>query len=119
MKEKLTTYAVISAVGYIIRSLLLPNPFERFEGKAFLINLFAEPIIHLIAFFITGLLYKKKSLPWWGSLLYLFFYSVTILALWLLSLANFIWWSIVIATVSITTIGFLVFILSSLQGDYD
>ena len=119
MKEKLTSYSVISVIGYIVRNLFLPNPFECFEEKAFLINLIAEPIIHLIAFLVTGLFYKEKSLPWWGSLLYLLFYSAIVLTLWLLSLVRFAWWSIVIAVIVIAIIGFLVFVLCSLQEDYD
>ena len=119
MKERFTAYGVISAIGYIVRNLFLPNPFECFEGKALWINLIAEPIIHLIAFLITGLFYEEKSLPWWGSLLYFLFYSAIVLALWLLSLVNFVWWSIVIAVIVIAAIAVGIFILCSLQEDYD
>ena len=118
MKEKLTAYGVIAVIGYVARNLLLPNPFKCFEGKAILINLIAEPIIHLIAFLITGLFYERKSLPWWGSLLYLLFYCAFVFAFWLLSLAKFAWWSIVIAIIVIASLGFGIFILFSLQEDY-
>lgn len=119
MKGKLTAYGIVSILGYIIRNAVLPNPFECFGEKAFWINLVAEPIIHLLAFLITGLFYEEKSFPWWGSLLYFLFYSAIVLALWLLSLVNFVWWSIVIAVIVIAAIAVGIFILCSLQEDYD
>lgn len=118
MKGKITAYGIISLIGYIVRNIILPNPFECFEGKAFWINLIAEPVIHLIAFLITGLFYEKGSFPVLGSLLYLVFYCAIIFALWLLSLVEFVWWSIVIAIIVISAIAFGIFILCSLQEDY-
>ena len=119
MKDKLTAYGMVSLVSYIVRNAILPNPFEGVIECAALVNLVAEPIIHAIAFLITGIFYTKKSLPWWGSLLYLLFYSAIVLALWLLSLVNFVWWSIVIAILVIGGIAFGIFTLCSLQEDYD
>ena len=119
MKGKITAYGIISLIGYIVRNLLLPNPFECFEGKAFWINFIAELVIHLIAFLITRLFYEKGSFPALGSLLYLVFYCAVVFALWLLSLVQFACWSIVIAVIVIAAIAVGIFILCSLQEDYD
>lgn len=119
MKNKLTLYGIISLVGYIVRNAVLPNPFEGAVENAVLVNLIAEPIIHAVAFLITGIFYKKKSLPWWGSLLYLIFYCAVVGILWLLGLFHFAWWSVVIAIIVIAAIAIGIFILCSLQEDYD
>ena len=119
MKDKLTAYGMVSIVSYIVRNAILPNPFDGVVECAALVNIVAEPIIHLLAFLVTGLFYEKKSLPWWGSLLYLFFYSAIVLALWLLSLVNFVWWSIVVAIVIVAGLGVGVFTLSMSKEGYD
>jgi hypothetical protein len=119
VKGKLTAYGIVSILGYIIRNAVLPNPFECFGEKAFLINLIAEPIIHLLAFIITGMFYEKGSFPVLGSILYLVFYCAIIGILWLLGLASFAWWSIVIAIVAIVGIGVLFFWICESQEEYD
>ena len=119
MKGKLTAYGIVSLLGYVVRNAVLPNPFECFGEKAFLINLIAEPIIHLLAFLITGMFYEKGSFPILGSILYLVFYCAIVGGLWLLGLAQFAWWSIVLGVIAIVAIGFLIFWIFDSQEDYN
>lgn len=119
MKGKLSAYGIVSILGYIIRNAVLPNPFECFGEKAFWINLVAEPIIHLLAFLITGMFYEKGSFPILGSILYLVFYCAIVGGLWLLGLAQFAWWSIVLGVIVMALIGFGVFWICDMQEEYD
>ena len=119
MKGKLTAYGIVSILGYIIRNAVLPNPFECFGANGEIYNILAEPIIHAVAFWITGMFYEKNSFPALGSFLYLIFYCAVIFALWLLGLAKFAWWSIVLGVIVMALIGFGVFLICDMQEEYD
>ena len=119
MRKKLTRYFGVSLISYIVRNLLLPNPFESFGANGEIYNILAEPIIHAVAFLITGMFYEKNSFPALGSFLYLIFYCAIIFALWLLGLAKFAWWAILIACVAIAFIGFLIFMACQTREEYD
>lgn len=97
--KKLSLYGIISAISIIIRQFVLPNPFECFGDSAIIINWIAEPILHLIAYSLVGLVYCKGSLPAWGSFLYLLTYSALVGILWIFSIFSFAWWWVLILVV--------------------
>lgn len=89
-------YKIIATISLIIRQLVLPNPFECFGFfEGIIINLIAEPIIHIVAFVLVGLFYMKGSAPAWGSFLYLVTYSAITLVLYVMSIFKFIWWWVI------------------------
>ena len=112
--RKLSLYGLIASASTIVRQFVLPNPFECFGDKAALINWIAEPIIYIVAFWIVGQFYISKSAPPLGSLLYLLTYAIIVGVLWVLGLAEFAWWSILIAVIVLSAIGFGVYALSHL-----
>ena len=93
-------------VSFIVRSFLLPNPFECFGGNAFIINLFAEPVIQAIAFAIVGVFYNRGSQPALGSIAYLLVYMAIIGILWLCGLFSFAWWWVLILLVALAALIF-------------
>ena len=111
MKIK-TLYGLFATISVIVRQFVLPNPFECFGDKAALINWIAEPFIHIVAFAIVGMFYIRKSAPALGSLLYLLTYATIVGVLWLLGLAQFAWWSILLAVIIVAAIGFGIYKLS-------
>lgn len=117
IKKLISSYGITSIISYIIRNSILPNPFECFGKNAFWINLIADPIIHIVAYFITGMFYKRNSFPTLGSILYCVFYCAIIFALWLLSLVKFVWWSIVLAIIVTAIIGYLIFMACQMKED--
>ena len=103
-------YKIIAAISVLFRQFVLPNPFEPL-GEKFNVNLFnitlsltpdianwiAEPVLHLLAFGITGLYYARRyNDPAAGSFLYLLFYVIHTLILILMSAAGFAWWAVVL-----------------------
>ena len=117
--KKLSPYAVMTIISVIIRQFFLPNPFECFGDNAAAINWIAEPIIQIVVYGIVGLFYVKGSAPAWGSFLYLILYALTVGVLWVLGLAKFAWWAILIACVAIAFIGFLIFMACQTREEYD
>ena len=106
-------YKIIAAISVLIRQFVLPNPFEPL-GEKFNVTLFnitlpltpdianwiAEPVLHLLAFGITGLYYVRgHNDPAAGSFLYLLFYVIHTLILMLMSAAGFAWWAVVLLIV--------------------
>lgn len=89
-------YALMTIISTFVRQFYLPNPFESFGDNAFIINIIAEPILHLIAYGIVGLFYSKGSAPIVGSILYLIAYALLIGFLWILGIFNFAWWWILL-----------------------
>lgn len=91
-----SAYEIMSLVSIVIRQFFLPNPFECFENAA-IINLIAEPIIHLLAFSIVGRYYRRGSEPEVGSFMYLIAYAGITGFLWILGLFSFaLWWDIIV-----------------------
>lgn len=68
-------YGLIKTISVIIRQFLVPNPFEP-RADALLLNLIAEPFLHIITYNIVGIFYESRSAPALGSFLYLLFYFV-------------------------------------------
>lgn len=107
-------YKIIATISVLIRQFVLPNPFEPL-GEKFNVTLFnitlpltpdianwiAEPVLHLLAFGITGLYYARGyNDPAVGSFLYLLFYAIHTLILMLMSAAGFAWWAVVLLVIS-------------------
>ena len=85
-------YTVMAIISYLVRQSCLPNPFECFGDLAFIINLIAEPFIHLFARGLVGLVYHKGECPPLGSFLYLLAYSAIVGVLALMGVFAFAWW---------------------------
>ncbi len=92
-------YGFIKIISIIVRQFYLPNPFECFGDKAVIYNWIAEPVIHLIAFGITGLFYSRGSEPATGSMIYLVVYVCLIGILKAMSLFSFAWWWVVLIVI--------------------
>ena len=117
--RKLSLYGLIVSASTIVRQFVLPNPFECFGDGAVLINWIAEPFIHIVAFLIVRNFYISGSAPALGSLLYLLAYAIIVGVLWVLGLAEFAWWSILIACVAIAIVGFLIFMACQTREEYN
>ena len=92
-------YTVMAVISYLVRQSFLPNPFECFGGVAFIINLIAEPFIHLFARGLVSLVYRKGECPPLGSFLYLLAYSAIVGVLALMGIFAFAWWWVLIIVV--------------------
>ena len=102
-------YKLMAAISIWIRQFYIPNPFEAL-GDGLVINMgktsmllppealnwVAEPFMHGITFVIVGLYYDRGSAPALGSFLYLIFYCIHTFLLWLMSLAGFSTWAVVV-----------------------
>lgn len=105
-------YKFIWFISVLLRQFVIPNPFDALgDGipitingisiiiAPIIINLAVEPIMHFITYSVVGLHYSRGSNPAMGSFLYLLFYCVHTFALWLLSLAGFATWAIVVVLI--------------------
>ena len=105
-------YKLFLIVSILVRQFLLPNPFEALgegltitiSGGSFLLipdilNLIAEPILYGITYAVVGLYYDRGSNAALGSFLYLMFYCIHTFLLWLMSLAGFAVWAVVLVLV--------------------
>ena len=98
--KKYSLYPLVTIISIIIRQFFLPNPFECFGDKAIVLNWLAEAIIHIVAFTLVGLVYRKGSNPGLGSFLYLLTYAFLVGVLWILGLFKFAWWWILIVIIA-------------------
>ena len=92
-------YGLFTIISIIVRQFVLPNPFECFGDNAILYNWIAEPILHVVAYTLVGLVYCKGSFPAWGSFLYLITYSALVGILWVFGIFSFAWWWILLIVV--------------------
>lgn len=95
-------YSIFVVIGYLIRNYCLPNPFEVFNDgfkignlvlNPFILNIIAEPPLHLISFVEVGMIYRSGDAPMIGSILYLFAYCVNIAVLMLASVFKLRWYT--------------------------
>ena len=105
-------YKLMAAISIWIRQFYIPNPFEAL-GDGLVINMgktsmllppealnwVAEPFMHGTTFVIVGLYYDRGSAPALGSFLYLIFYCIHTFLLWLMSLAGFATWAVILIVV--------------------
>lgn len=118
--KKVSLYGVICAASLIIRQFVLPNPFECFGENAVIYNWIAEPILHVAAFSLVGLVYCRGSLPAWGSFLYLITYSILVGVLMLLSIFKYAWWwDLIVTIVLIAIVITIIIIINKVQEDSD
>lgn len=101
-------YGLASEISIVVRQFVLPNPFDCFGDKAWLINLLAEPLMQLISYLLVGLVYKKGSMPLLGSILFLLTYAALTGFLRVLGLFQFAWWWVLL---TIAIAAGLVFVL--------
>lgn len=105
-------YKLIATISTIIRQFYLSNPFEVLgEGlvvnvgddpiliSPVLLNWIAEPVMHAATCAIVGVFYDRGDEPAVGSFLYLLFYCVHTFLVWLMSLAGFVTWAVVLILV--------------------
>lgn len=105
-------YKLMSTISILIRQFCITNPFEALgEGVVvniagtpmlfppWVLNWAAEPFMHVVTFAVVGLYYVRGSAPALGSFLYLVFYCVHTFLLWLMSLAGFATWAVVLILV--------------------
>mgnify|MGYP006932497471 CR=1 FL=1 len=105
-------YKFIAFISVILRQFVIPNPFEALgEGltvtidktpmllSPVLLNWIAEPCLHAITFAVVGLYYHRGENPAAGSGLYLLFYCIHTFIIWLMSLAGFATWAVVLILV--------------------
>lgn len=105
-------YKLIAAISILIRQFCIPNPFEAL-GDGVVVNIgetpillppgvlnwIAEPFMHAVTFAVVGLYYDRGSAPALGSFLYLLFYCIHTFLLWLMSLAEFATWVVLLIVV--------------------
>lgn len=109
-------YGIISVLSVFVRMFLLPNPFECFGTQAELYNWIAEPILHVIAYSLVGLVYCKGSFPAYGSFLYLITYAILVGILWIFGIFSFAWWWILSLVVGIPFVIWLIpFLFSKIK----
>ena len=87
-------YSIVYTASYIIRTFMLPNPFECFGVYAFWINLIAGGPIHMLTYNLVGTVYNRGECPPLGCVLYLTVYFIINRVLLILGKFSFAWWSI-------------------------
>lgn len=93
-------YKIVAIIGFFIRLLLLPNPFELLNtvepltGPEWKLILgFADyfiitPILYYISYGTVGIMYERGSRPVFGSILYTVFYSSYVAIIYILLFAT-------------------------------
>lgn len=106
--KKVSIYEIIAVISSIIRSFLLPNPFEPL-GEGFSITVLDENILltpdilnwifevplHMITYAVVGIYYLKGSVPSIGSIFYLLFYVLHVFLLYVMSWFNLSWVAVI------------------------
>ena len=102
-------YKLILTISTLVRQFCIPNPFEALgkgakvkTGATYILiarevfNWVAEPFVHVVTYASVGLYYDRGSAPALGSFLYLLFYCLHTFLLWLMSLAGFAVWAVML-----------------------
>lgn len=89
MEAIIIIYKIFYIFSFLIRNFVVPNPFESLRGQTIeingveltvipeIINIFIEPILGGITYFVVGFYYSRSSgKPIIGSVLYLLFYCI-------------------------------------------
>lgn len=111
------SYNFMAALSFLVRNFALPNPFECFgAAKAVIMNVIAEPCIHVLAFATVGTMYRKGSDPALGSFLYLVIYAMITGILFLCSIHNFeTWWIALVSAGIVAVVGGCSFLWNKLN----
>ena len=100
-------YGLMVVISLLIRQFYLPEPFECCGDLAWLYNLIAEPIIHVVAFGLVGMMYNRGDFPPLGSFLYLVAYAMIVWLLSVMGIFSFAWWWVLIIVAVMIGIGVL------------
>ena len=76
VREVEVMHRIIYLVGFLIRQFALPNPFTPFGDSADSINLIVGGVFVPLSYFMVGLIYEKRSAPFWGSILFTIVYAI-------------------------------------------
>ena len=93
-------YKIIYLAGFLIRQFALPNPFTPFGNNAELINLIVGGVFVPLSYFMVGLIYEKRSAPFWGSILFTIVYAINTGVTYLVCLAYPTAWLMVLIAVA-------------------
>ena len=82
-------YKIISALNGFIREDIMPNPFEFISDNELIVALFTYLIggliLHVISFAMCGIFYDRGSCPTLGSIGYMFFWTLNVGILMIIS----------------------------------
>ncbi|MBU1143592.1 MAG: hypothetical protein KKH92_08120 [Firmicutes bacterium] len=67
-------YKGMALSSSLIRMFILPNPFGEMDFGFFINIIVGEPLFHILAFTIVGIVYKRGDAPALGSFMYLMAY---------------------------------------------
>lgn len=105
-------YGFMAGISSLVRQFLLSNHFEKLPHSIaieisgisispppLVLNIIAEPILHIITFSVVGIYYSKGEFPTLGSFLYLVFYAIHVGLLTLMAVFQFATWAVVLIVV--------------------
>ncbi|MEN6325859.1 MAG: hypothetical protein ABFD18_06600 [Syntrophomonas sp.] len=105
-------YKFIAIISILVRQFAIPNPFEALDSlptvtiggveiilPPIFLNAIAGVVLVPITFTVVGLFYERGLAPAWGSFLFLLFYCVHTALLYLMSIAGFVTWVVVLIIV--------------------
>ena len=101
-------YRIMMVISILVRQFWLPNPFECFGNWAFVINIVAEPIMHIAAYLLVGTIYRTGSFPALGSLLYILAYAAITFILWIMGIFSFAWWWVLLIVAAMAGLSLLI-----------
>lgn len=103
-------YEIVKFVGFFIRQFCLPNPFEAmWPEQAFVLNWVFGLILLPVAYFITGLWYRRGEGAAVGCILFNVVYiGLTVLFWGALELIKIITDNLLVAVIILGLVGFLV-----------
>lgn len=119
-------YKVFAFISFLVRNLVIPNPFDSLRGQTIeiggielpvipeIINFFIEPILGGITYFVVGFYYSRSSgKPVIGSILYLIFYCIHTVLLFVIFHFNFSALSISLVIVFCVFLHILIAVITS------
>lgn len=105
-------YKLIAIISILVRQFAIPNPFEALDDlpavmiggveiilPPIFLNIIAGVVLVPITYAVVGLFYMRGSVLAWGSFLFLLFYCVHTALLYLMSIAGFATWAVVLIIV--------------------
>ncbi len=92
-------YVVAVVGGFCLRQFALPNPFEPLGNNAETLNLIFGGIFIPISFAMTGIMYKRGTGAFVGSLLFTATYALNTFVTYLVCLVYPITWLMILITV--------------------
>lgn len=119
-------YKIFYIFSFLIRNFVVPNPFDSLRGQTIeiggielpvipeFINIFIEPILGGITYFVVGFYYSRSSgKPVIGSILYLIFYCIHTALLFVIFQFNFSALSISLVIAFYVFLHILIYVITS------